>query len=113
MKDLATMIKELEERSLYQFTERRNKVYSFMVLFFAPDDYHGYLGFQITGKKVTASIGVFYHDTKKQDLLFDNPTHQVVMDDQEYKKIHKSFREVDTYNKSILSKILPISATIP
>lgn len=111
MKDLQALIKELEVCSLHVFKEHRNARYNFLVLFFAPDDYHSYIGFNknLEVGEISVSVGNFYVNTLNLDLFIDSPSYTFEISEKLYRQAFRKFNTLDVYQPELTVQSLAFS----
>lgn len=113
MQELQAIIKELTRCSLYQFKYPYDGKYKLMVLYFSPDDYHNYLGFDVevdpkTNKNILiCRMGKFYVDLKKRKLFFDNPDKSVEILNEFFNEFFNKTKHLSTWDTSLLGFIFP------
>ena len=111
MKQLSTIIDELEKRSLYKYKCYNDEFFILRILYFSADDYHTYVGFDLKDKTIVCKIGAFYVDNKKSVLFYDNERITLEVNKTTYKNCYTAYRDLLIWSNHEINLLYLISET--
>lgn len=111
MKQLSTIIEELENRSLYKYKCYNDDRFTLRILYFSADDYHTYVGFDLKNNTRICNVGTFYVDNKNTGLFYDNARMTFEVNKNTYKNYFISCRELISWNNHEILSLYPKSET--